>query len=115
MLNVSSETPGIGAGVLIRTLEPLEGVRVMQRNRGIERLADLARGPGRLAAALRVDRRLDGLDLCQEGPLWLGCGSHEPGEIVQSIRIGISRDADRLLRFYLRNNPFVSGPRSPKQ
>jgi DNA-3-methyladenine glycosylase len=112
MLNVSSERPGIGAGVLIRALEPFEGIPIMQRNRGIERLLDLARGPGRLAAALRIDRRLDGLDLCREGPLWLGRGGREPGEIGQSIRIGISRDADRLLRFYLRGSPFVSGPRS---
>jgi DNA-3-methyladenine glycosylase len=112
MLNVSSETPGLGAGVLLRALEPLEGVPIMQRNRGVERLRDLTRGPGRLTAALRVDRSLDGLDLCREGPLWLGRGDHEPGEIGQSIRIGISRDADRLLRFYLRGSPFVSGPGS---
>jgi DNA-3-methyladenine glycosylase len=115
MLNVSSEMGGIGAGVLIRALEPLEGIPIMQRNRGIERLRDLARGPGRLAAALRIDRRLDGLDLCQEGPLWLGRGDCEPAEIGQSIRIGIARDANRLLRFYRRNSPFVSGPRSLKK
>src|SRR5262249_7856890 len=102
MLNVSSEMSGIGAGVLIRALEPLEGIPIMQRNRQIERLRDLARGPGRLTAALRVDHRFDGLDLCQEGPLWLGRCDHEPGEIGQSIRIGIARDANRLLRFYLR-------------
>jgi DNA-3-methyladenine glycosylase len=112
MLNVSSEVPGIGTGVLIRALEPLQGIPIMQVNRGLERLRDLARGTGRLAAALRVDRSLDGLDLCQEGPLWLGRGDHEPGEIGRSVRIGISRDADRLLRFYLRGSPFVSGRRS---
>ena len=115
MLNVSSEAPGIGAGVLIRALEPLDGIPIMRLNRGIERLRDLARGPGRLTAALRVDRRLDGLDLCREGPLWLRRGDPEPGEIGQSIRIGISRDANRLLRFYLRDSPFVSGPRSLKE
>jgi len=112
MLNVSSKMPGIGARVLIRALEPLEGVRIMQLNRGIDRLRDLARGPGRLAVALRVDRRLDGLDLCREGPLWLRGDDNEPGEIGQSMRIGIARDADRLLRFYLSDSPFVSGPRS---
>jgi DNA-3-methyladenine glycosylase len=112
MLNISSEMSGIGAGVLIRALEPLEGIPIMRLNRGIERLRDLARGPGRLTAALRVDRRCNGLDLCQEGPLWLGRGDPEPGEIGQSIRIGISRNANRLLRFYLRDSPFVSGPRS---
>jgi len=115
MLNVSSEMPDIGAGVLIRALEPLEGIPIMRQNRGIERLRDLARGPGRLTAALRIDLRLDGLDLCREGPLWLGHDEHEPGEIGQSIRIGISRDAKRLLRFYLRRSPFVSGPTSLKE
>ena len=118
MLNVSSEMPGIGAGVLIRAIEPLEGIPIMRHNRGIERLRDLARGPGRLAAALRVDRGLDGLDLCRKGPLWLGRGrarsDQEPGEIGESVRVGISRDANRILRFYLRGSPFVSGPRSLK-
>lgn len=112
MLNVSSELPGIGAGVLIRALEPLEGIPIMRLNRGVERLRDLARGPGRLTAALRIDRRLDGLDLCREGPLWLAHGEQAQGEIGQSIRIGISRDAHRILRFYLRDSPFVSGPRA---
>jgi DNA-3-methyladenine glycosylase len=112
MLNVSGEVPGIGAGVLIRALEPLDGIPIMRSNRGVDRLRDLARGPGRLAAALQIDHRLDGLDLCREGPLWLGHDDHEPGQIGQSVRIGIARDADRLLRFYLSNSPFVSGPRS---
>jgi DNA-3-methyladenine glycosylase len=112
MLNVSSEMRGVGAGVLIRALEPLEGIPIMQSNRGIERLRDLARGPGRLTVALRVDRSLDGHDLCREGPLWLGRGDQEPGEIGQTTRIGISRDVDRPLRFYCRGSPFVSGPRS---
>ncbi len=112
MLNVSSEAAGIGAGVLIRALEPLEGVAIMRENRGVERLRDLTRGPGRLAKALRIDRSLDGLDLCRKGALWLEHGGHEPLEIGLSKRIGISRDVDRLLRFYLRANPFVSGPKS---
>ncbi|HLH12313.1 MAG TPA: DNA-3-methyladenine glycosylase [Methylovirgula sp.] len=112
MLNVSSEKPGIGAGVLIRAIEPLQGIEIMRLNRGIERLRDLARGPGRLAAALRIDSALDGVDLCREGPLWLGHREDEPGEIGQSVRIGISRDAHRLLRFYLRGSPFISGRRS---
>src|SRR3954470_13421543 len=95
MLNVSSEMPGVGAGVLIRALEPLEGIPIMRLNRGIERSRDLTRGPGRLTAALRVDRRLDGLDLCREGPLSLVRGDREAGEIRRSIRIGIARDAHR--------------------
>lgn len=112
MLNVSSEMQGTGTGVLIRALEPLEGIGVMRLNRGIERLRDLARGPGRLAQALRIDRSLDGHDLCRKGPLWLAGDGHEADEIGQSTRIGISKDANRLLRFYIRKSPFVSGPGS---
>ncbi|WP_027161222.1 DNA-3-methyladenine glycosylase [Mesorhizobium sp. WSM1293] len=112
MLNVSSEMAGVGTGVLIRALEPLEGIALMRLNRGIERLRDLARGPGRLAQALRIDRSLDGLDLCRKGPLWLARDDHEPDEIGESVRIGISKDADRPLRFHVRKSPFVSGPAS---
>jgi DNA-3-methyladenine glycosylase len=112
MLNVSSDLEGIGLGVLIRALEPLEGVPIMRNNRGTERLLDLARGPGRLAMALRIDRSLDGLDLCRKGALWLRHDDREAGDIGQSIRIGITRDADRLLRFFVRGSPFVSGPKS---
>ena len=112
MLNVSSETAGVGAGVLIRALEPLDGVAIMQENRGVERLRDLARGPGRLAMALRIDRALDGLDLCRPGPLWLAHDGHKAGAIGESVRIGITREAERALRFYVRGNPYVSGGRA---
>ena len=110
MLNVSSEQPGIGAGVLIRAIEPTEGVAIMARNRGAVGERDLARGPGRLCAALAIDRRLDGIDLCQVGPLWLGSDGQASGEIGQSRRIGVTRAADSPLRFYVRGNRFVSGP-----
>ena len=112
MLNVSSEAAGVGAGVLIRALEPLEGIAAMQRNRRVQNLRDLARGPGRLAAALDIDRRLDGVDLCQVGPLWLARDSREASEIGTSTRIGLSKNADRLLRFYVRGDRFVSGPKA---
>ncbi len=112
MLNVSSERSGVGAGVLIRAIEPTDGITIMQRNRGTEQVRDLARGPGRLSAALQIDRRLDGIDLCQAGPLWLGSDGRASGEIGQSKRIGITRAADSLLRFYVRGNRFVSGPQA---
>lgn len=112
MLNVSSEAAGVGAGVLIRALEPLEGIALMQAHRGTETLRDLARGPGRLCKALQIGPWADGLDLCAEDPLWLGRDDADPGEIGQGVRIGITKDADRLLRFYVRGSPFVSGPKS---
>ncbi len=57
MLNVSADEPGIGAGVLLRALEPIEGIERMRCNRNTEKLIDLARGPGRLAGALQIDKR----------------------------------------------------------
>jgi DNA-3-methyladenine glycosylase len=118
MLNVSAEIAGIGGGVLIRALEPLEGIKQMEQQRKTTRLLDLTRGPGRLASALRIDRSLDGTDLCAPGPLWLGSltspRSHptpasRPFMLGTSTRIGITRAAHRLLRFYKRGSPFVSG------
>ena len=112
MLNVSSEAPGVGAGVLIRAIEPTAGIAVMQQNRGAVPARDVARGPGRLCMALAIDRRLDGIDLCRPGPLWLGSDGEAPGEIGISQRIGITRAADALLRFYVRDSRFVSGPQA---
>jgi len=169
MLNVSSEPQGIAGGILIRALEPLDGVAWMQQHRGAKlrrgeivatnkispkvarritkentevalgkvgrkkelRLVDLTRGPGRVAAALQIDRQHDGVDLCGKGSaLWLGelvepkrelnsgAGSglrvmHKATQrvVARTVRIGISRAADKLLRFYERGNPFVSGPK----
>ena len=110
-LNVSGESVGIGAGVLLRALEPLEGVELMQRRRGVERCVDIARGPGRLASAMDIDRRYDGIDLCRRGPLWLGAATRAVGRVECSARIGISREIERKLRFFERDNAFVSGPR----
>ena len=112
MFNVSSEAEGIGAGVLVRALEPLAGIPAMQRNRRTQVLRDLTRGPGRLAMALDIDRRLDGIDLCREGPLWLAHDGHDAADIGTSVRIGITRDADRPLRFHVRGNRFVSGTKA---
>jgi DNA-3-methyladenine glycosylase len=111
MLNVVSEPAGTAAAILVRALEPLEGIELMQRHRKATRLLDLTRGPGRLAAAFQIDRRHDGLDLCAPGSLWLGETSHPPAPIRKTVRIGITRAADHLLRFYERGNPFVSGPK----
>ena len=112
MLNISSEEPGVGAGVLIWAIEPTDGIAIMQRNRGTQQVRDLTRGPGRLCAALGIDRRLDGMDVCRPGPLWLGSDGLAADEIGQGKRIGITRAADSPLRFYVRGNRFVSGPRA---
>jgi len=109
MMNVSSEKAGVGAGVLLRALEPLEGIALMERHRGTQRLVDLARGPGRLAKAMHIDKRYDGVDLCADGKLWLGAALRPAGTIGMSIRIGITREVHQLYRFYERGSPYVSG------
>ena len=83
----------------------------MQRFRGGAGLLDLARGPGRLAQAMQIDLTQDGLDLCAAGPLWLATSGGKTAAIGKSVRIGLTRNVDRKLRFYERANPFVSGPK----
>jgi DNA-3-methyladenine glycosylase len=109
MLNVAGGEHGIGTGVLIRALEPLDGIALMQARRGRTSLTDLARGPGKLAQAMDITLGLDGIDLTMEGPLWLGRIDRPAGEIGASVRIGISKEVDRPLRFYERGSKFVSG------
>jgi DNA-3-methyladenine glycosylase len=112
MLNVSSEAPGIGSGVLLRALEPLSGIEHMRRARGIGNLRDLARGPGRLAAALEVDLRHDGLDLCRRGSLWIGDDGTSVDAIGESVRIGLTKAAEARLRYFVAGSGYLSGPRS---
>jgi DNA-3-methyladenine glycosylase len=112
LLNVTSETPGVGGGVLLRAVEPLEGIdEFMAGSCGTTRLTDLGRGPGRLTKALQVDLRQDGFDLCAAGPLWLAATTQRTGTIGKSVRIGITHNVDRLLRFYEPGNAHVSGPK----
>jgi DNA-3-methyladenine glycosylase len=112
MANVTSEEEGVGAGVLLRALEPLEGIEMMQRNRKVMGTRDIARGPGRLAQALQIDKRYDGVDLCAEGTLWLGTAVRRADPIGCSTRIGLTREVHLKRRFFESGNPYVSGPRS---
>jgi len=112
MVNVTSEEPDIGAGVLLRALEPLDGIDAMKCFRKTTHIRDLARGPGRLAEAMYIDMRYDGVDLCAGGPLWLGTAVRQTGSIGSSRRIGLTREVDRKRRFFEHHSAYVSGPRS---
>jgi DNA-3-methyladenine glycosylase len=112
MVNVTSEEPGVGAGVLLRAFEPLEGIELMQHFRKVTRIRDIARGPGRLAQAMHIDKRYDGVDLCAGEALWLGTPARPIAAIGNSTRIGLTREVHRKLRFFESGNPYVSGPRS---
>jgi len=114
-LNVSAEAEGSGAGILLRALEPLAGLEWMRARRPSARPLDLARGPGRLGAAMAIGPELDGADLCTGTGLWLATDADAAGTsgtIGVARRIGLSRAADLPLRFFLPDNPYVSGPRA---
>lgn len=111
LINISAEDHGVGAGVLFRAGEPIIGVPEMMRRRGKGRLIDLASGPGKLCMAMGIGKAQDGTHYFDGGPIWLGEAVRPAGEIGVSVRIGITKDADRPLRFYERGSPFVSGPK----
>ncbi len=112
LLNVTSESAGVGAGVLLRSIEPLDGFELTDSTRQRKQWLDIGRGPGRLTKALKVDLRQDGLDLCSaSSALWLGETTRKTGPIGKSVRIGLTQAADRLLRFYERGNEHISGPK----
>jgi DNA-3-methyladenine glycosylase len=113
LMNVSSEKVGVGAGVLLRAIEPLDGFKLMDGTRRGKQLADIGSGPGRLTKALKIDLSFDGMDLCSaSSSLWLAETTRKTGPIGKSMRIGLTHAADRLLRFYERGNQYMSGPKS---
>jgi DNA-3-methyladenine glycosylase len=110
MLNMSSEADGIGGGVLIRAAEPLGGIDVMRLRRGVEDIRLLAKGPGRLAQAFDIDFSLDGRVYGVGQGLYIADDGTKLPRVARSIRIGITRNADKPWRYFVRGNRFVSGP-----
>jgi DNA-3-methyladenine glycosylase len=110
MLNMSAEAEDIGAGILLRAIEPLEGLPLMEARRPGVPLRDLARGPGRLTMALGIGQSFDGRDLCTGRDLWIGVIERDV-PIGVTTRIGLSREMHRPLRFFEPGSAFVSGPR----
>ena len=106
-LNVVTEPEGRAAAVLLRGVEPVEGIHLMAARRGTAQPRLLASGPGRLTQAMGVTRRQNGWDLTRP-PLFVADGRPGQRRIATSPRVGIRRAADRPWRFYLRENPFVS-------
>lgn len=109
-LNIVVGPAGRGEAVLLRAGQPLEGVDIMRRNRGgIENIQNIANGPGKLTQALGIkDTRLSG-KILNMSSIWVQPGekiSH--GRIIISPRIGITDGADSPMRFYIKDNPFVS-------
>ena len=107
-LNFVCEQEGIASAVLVRALEPLAGLDLMQTRRGIDNPHLLCSGPGRLCQALGVTREHDGLPL-DAPPFELRPGAREAA-LVTGPRIGISKAAERPWRYGLAGTPFLSRP-----
>jgi DNA-3-methyladenine glycosylase len=110
--NCVTEDIGLGSAVLIRAIEPLEGLPLMHARRGVENILDVARGPARLCQALAIDRSHNTWDLTAGCDLWVEEDRQRNGtplKILRSPRIGISAATHRLLRFYLAGSRYVSG------
>jgi DNA-3-methyladenine glycosylase len=107
-MNVTCGPVGEGAAVLIRAIEPLEGITTMRQLRHNASLQDLTNGPAKLAQALAIDKKLYGHDL-HKPPLQIFEGQPvAEDEITVGTRIGIRQAATELLRFYITGNSFVS-------
>jgi DNA-3-methyladenine glycosylase len=107
-VNIVSGEAGVGEGILIRALQPSEGIDIMKQNRGVEQIGQLTNGPAKLVQALGITP-LHNATTIGSGDLHL-----RPGLVVQQndiavgTRIGISKATTELKRFYLKNNQFVS-------
>jgi DNA-3-methyladenine glycosylase len=108
-INAVTRAEGLPSAVLIRALEPLNGIALMRRRRPKARSdRALTNGPGKLCAALGIDRHMNGLPL-QRYPVVIRAGeSVMESDVVVTPRIGITQAADWPLRFLVRDNPFVS-------
>ena len=106
-VNVVTEKHGIAGACLIRGLEPLEGVGIMKKRRGIAKIHELANGPGKLCQAMSIDRSLNGADLLGEN-LFLTDDGYSGFKIKKSPRIGIRVGTDKPWRFFIQDSKYVT-------
>jgi len=108
-MNVVTEPAGCAGAVLLRALEPIEGIPLMRRRRGVTALRQLASGPGRLTQAMGITLAENGADLVT-GRLYVARADRPRGTTVATPRIGISVATERRWRFVLRGSAFLSRP-----
>ncbi len=113
--NVVCQPLGIGEAVLIRAIEPTIGLELMEANRAVTDPRQLTNGPGKLCAAMNIDRSFDGVDLCNiKSPLFLAENKtlksflKQSGPMLTTTRIGITKAATLPLRFCLAGSPYLS-------
>ena len=110
--NVVTQAAKVGSAVLIRALEPVHGIELMQLRRKTLKVRDLCRGPARLCEALDIGRDMDAWDLSLGRRLWIEADHEVPtADVVVSCRIGVTSAELLPLRFFVNGNTFVSGTR----
>jgi DNA-3-methyladenine glycosylase len=111
LLNAVSEPAGVGAAVLIRALEPVEGIELMRERRGIESVRQLCSGPGKLTQALGIELSHNGCDLAR-GPVVISPrrGAWRDVEVTVDRRIGITKAVELDWRFCAAGSRFLSKP-----
>ena len=108
MFNLVAHEPNKIGAVLIRAIQPLEGIEMMKANRKTDSLKNLTNGPGRLTQALKIDKSLNDVDATSsQSPVFLVYANYKP-KIGKSHRIGVKKDLREKLRFFIKDNPFVS-------
>lgn len=106
-LNFVTEKENFPAAVLIRALEPERGIEIMKKNRKTDVIEKLTNGPGKVCMALGLDRKMNGIDLCSD-VLYVEDRNEKKRKIISTPRVGINVGKDKLWRFYIKDNKFVS-------
>ena len=117
-VNVSTEKEGIGSAVLIRAIEPREGIEIMKARRKVDKLIQISNGPGKVSIALNINKSFDGEDIIKSNKIWIEDtkknedSKQKNFDIITTTRIGISKSTELDWRFFIVGNPFVSKKRT---
>jgi len=115
LFNITTMKKGVQAGVLIRAVEPIKGMEIMRKRRGRENIRELTSGPGKFTQAFGIDSRHNGLRIYRREEIYIEGRKEKNFQVERSYRIGVSRDMDIPLRFYIKGNRFVSFPKNVKK
>jgi len=115
LFNITTMKKGQQSGVLIRAVEPLRGIEIMKRRRGTDNIRNLTSGPGKFTQAFGINREHNGMKIYRKGEMYIEKGREKNLEVARSHRIGVKHDLDVPLRFYIKGNKFVSGPKNVKK
>jgi DNA-3-methyladenine glycosylase len=108
MFNIVAHKPNQIGAVLIRAMEPTKGMEVVKKNKPFKKLFNLTNGPGKLTIALKINKSLNGVPVTSCESIIVIANTKMKFEIGSSHRIGVRKDLERKLRFFIKGNKFVS-------